>query len=46
MEKETEQKKIRVMIVDDMVPLCRKYQTVLSQSEELEVVAMAHEDMS
>ncbi len=43
MEKETEQKKIRVMIVDDMVPLCRKYQTVLSQSEELEVVAIAHD---
>ena len=43
MEKETEQKKIKVMIVDDMVPLCRKYQTVLSQSEELEVVAIAHD---
>ncbi len=43
MEKETEQKKIRVMIVDDMVPLCRKYQTVLSQSKELEVVAIAHD---
>lgn len=43
MEKETEQKKIRVMIVDDMVSLCRKYQTVLSQSEELEVVAIAHD---
>lgn len=38
-----ENKKIRVMIVDDMESLCRKYETVLSQSEEIEVVAAAHD---
>lgn len=38
-----ENKKIRVMIVDDMESLCRKYETVLSQSEEIEVVATAHD---
>lgn len=31
------------MIVDDMESLCRKYETVLSQSEEIEVVAVAHD---
>lgn len=31
------------MIVDDMESLCRKYETVLSQSEEIEVVAAAHD---
>lgn len=31
------------MIVDDMESLCRKYETVLSQSEEIEVVATAHD---
>ena len=31
------------MLVDDMESLCRKYETVLSQSEEIEVVAVAHD---
>ena len=31
------------MVVDDMESLCRKYETVLSQSEEIEVVAAAHD---
>lgn len=35
--------KIKVMIVDDMVSLCRKYEAVFSQEEELEVVAVAHD---
>lgn len=34
--------KIKVMIVDDMVSLCRKYEAVLSMSEELAVVAVAN----
>lgn len=40
---EAGQKKIRVMIVDDMVSLCRKYEAVFVQSQELEVVAVAHD---
>ncbi|MDE7187483.1 MAG: response regulator transcription factor [Lachnospiraceae bacterium] len=35
--------KIKVMIVDDMVSLCRKYEAVFAQEEELEVVAVAHD---
>lgn len=35
--------KIKVMIVDDMVSLCRKYETAISQEGELEVVATAHD---
>ena len=38
-----ENRKIRVMLVDDMESLCRKYETILSQSEEIEVVAVAHD---
>lgn len=43
MEHEGEQKKIRVMIADDMESLCRKYEAVLSQAKELEVVAVVHD---
>ena len=35
--------KIKVMIVDDMVSLCRKYEAVFAQEEDLEVVAVAHD---
>lgn len=35
--------KIKVMVVDDMVSLCRKYEAALSQEEELEVVAIAND---
>ena len=35
--------KIKVMIVDDMVSLCRKYDAVFAQEEDLEVVALAHD---
>lgn len=38
-----ENNKIRVMIVDDMESLCKKYETILSQSEEIEVIAIAHD---
>lgn len=35
--------RIKVMIVDDMVSLCRKYEAAFSQEEEFEVVAVAHD---
>ena len=38
-----ENRKIRVMLVDDMESLCRKYESILSQSEEIEIVAVAHD---
>lgn len=37
------EKKIKVMIADDMISLCRKYEALLSQEEDLEVVAIAHD---
>lgn len=37
-----EEKKIRVMIVDDIPSLCDRYADLLSQAEDLEVVSVAH----
>lgn len=37
-----ENKKIKVMIVDDIPSLCYKYQEILKQSDEIETVAVAH----
>lgn len=37
-----ESKKIRVMIVDDIISLCRRYEDMLSHAADMEVVAVAH----
>ncbi len=42
MENKEEKKKIRVMLADDMVSLCHRYEDILSASEEIEVIAAAH----
>lgn len=38
-----EHENIRVMIVDDMESLCRKYEAILSQAPGIEVAAVAHD---
>ncbi|MFQ9151394.1 MAG: hypothetical protein ACLR6B_07540 [Blautia sp.] len=32
---------IRVLVVDDMQPICRRYEKLINQEEDMEVVGLA-----